>query len=325
MQIKCVVVTGPTATGKTRLAVRLARKYNGEIIGADSRQVYRHLNIGTGKDLAEYDDGQYPVKYHLIDNVDPKTEYNVYQYQKDAYHAIRDCCSRSKVPFLVGGSPLYLNAVLDHYTLEGGAPDTDFRESIKHMSDKFLLEMLQRKAPDIYERTDKTQRKRIVRALEIAAQRSSIGKNASSPQIMLNPLIIAPFFSRREIHERIKKRLDKRLEDGMIEEIKTLHASGLTWKRLEYFGLEYRLAALYLQGKLNCNQFYNDLLKKIRRFCKSQEIWFRKMERQGKKIYWLRRGDCQQASRLIAGFLSENLLPQPDFQLNDIRYGPKSN
>ena len=324
--IRCCVVTGPTASGKTHLAVQLARRFQGEIISADSRQVYKGLDIGSGKDLSEYQSGGKPIRYHLIDVVAPDHEYNVYQYQKDAWQAIQDCHSRSSLPFLVGGSPLYLSAVLDNYSLEGGEPDPDFRQQLEGQSDRELLTTLQTRAPDIYQRTDKTQRKRIVRALEIAEQRDHNQRDGGNKieRATLNALIIAPYYERRVIHERIRKRLDERLEAGMLEEIKRLHDWGLSWQQLEFFGLEYGLGAQYLQGRLTYQQFYEELFKKIRRLCKSQDVWFRKMEREGKVIYWIPEGDVDEASNLLSDFLSGRQLPDPRIQLKNIYYGPKS-
>ncbi|MFW5996696.1 MAG: tRNA (adenosine(37)-N6)-dimethylallyltransferase MiaA [Lentisphaeria bacterium] len=324
--MKCVVVTGPTATGKTELAARLADKFNGEIIGADSRQIYKGLDIGSGKDLDEFKQYNPPIPYHLIDQIDPREDYNLFRYQQDAVKTVQACHTGSRLPLLVGGSPLYLTSVLDHYTLEGGSPDPEFRESIKDVDNETLLHDLRNKAPDIYHRTDKTQRKRIVRALEIAHQRSVSPKEVShTPAITLDPLIIAPFYPRPVIHDRIRKRLDKRLAQGMLEEVEYLHNNGLSWERLEFFGLEYRVAALYLQGKLNYQEFYNTLLQKIRRLCKSQEVWFRKMEREGKLIYWLPQGDFEKAVQLISDFLADHPLPSPSFQLQNHHYGPQTN
>lgn len=325
--MKCVVITGPTATGKTGLAVKLASEYNGEVIGADSRQVYKGLDIGSGKDLHEFNRCTHPVPYHVIDIVEPQDDYNVFCYQRDALNAMQGCLQRVKLPFLVGGSPLYLASVLEQYTLEGGQPDPVFRESVKDISNEELLEKLRATAPDIYNRTDKSQRKRIVRALEIARQRGISSQNCTpvQPEISLDPLIIAPFYPRPVIHERIRERLDKRLAQGLLEEVRNLHDSGISWQRLEFFGLEYRFAALFLQGRLEYDEFYNRLLQKIRRLCKSQEAWFRKMEREGRPIYWLPRGDEEKARQLISRHLNGLPLPSPDFQLKDYRYGPQTN
>lgn len=319
--VKCVVVTGPTASGKTALGVALARCFDGEIISADSRQIYRGMDIGTGKDLDEYRDGGQPVSYHLIDVVGPNEEYDLYQYVRAARKAIRDITVRGKLPVIVGGTPLYVNALLADYDLQGGAPDQDLRSRLNEHSDGELIAELGRLAPDLLQRTDTSQRRRIVRAVEIALSRTP---SDASEQLSLLPLVLAPYYPRREIHERIAARLDTRLRNGMIEEVQRLHNNGISWQRLDFLGLEYRYIARHLQGDMSLTEMREVLLARIRRLCKSQDVWFRKMEREGTDIYWIPRGSFSAAAALVDAFLRGVSLPQPSFRLNDILYGPRS-
>ncbi len=324
--IPCVAVIGPTASGKTRLGVNLARRFAGEIVSADSRQVYRHLDIGTGKDLAEYQTAQGRIPTHLIDIADPGDCYNLYRFVHDASQALRQIREKKKLPIMVGGTPLYINALLERYEMPGNEPDPKLRQQLEPLNNQQLRERLQTLAPELYERTDTTQRPRLLRALEIAASQTSPQppeKNLDIP--LLDALLMAPYYPRKVLHERIEKRLKERLQQGMIEEVQQLHDDhGLTWEQLEFLGLEYRFVALLLQGRLDRREFEEKLLAAIRHFCKAQDIWYRKMERQGKVIHWLPEGNPEQATSLVQLFLDQQPLPPPALQLKDIYYGPKS-
>ena len=320
-KIKILTVTGPTATGKTSLAVRLAREFAGEIVSADSRQVYRGLDIGSGKDLSEYGD----VPYHLIDIADPGTEeYNLKEFSADVMKSVANIASRGALPVICGGSALYVNAVLRGYELPGGPPDTDYRNSLKAMSLDDLNDTLkQLSLPAWQDLHDKENPNRLIRAIEKIRSLSSSGKTQSAFELV--PLVIAPYYTRAEVHERIKKRLEQRFGEGMIDEVKALHEKGVSWEKLEYFGLEYRYIAFYLQGKLaSFNELKEQLLAKIRGFAKSQDIWFRKMEREGLDIYWIRAGDFDEARSLVTKFLAGEALPPPALRLKDILYGPQT-
>ena len=321
--VKCVVVTGPTATGKTRLGVRLARRFHGEIVSCDSRQVYVGMDIGTGKDLAEYAPPGDRIPVHLIDVVPPSESYHLFRFLSDARNAIRAIEKRRKLPLLVGGTPLYIKALLDDYQLTGGAPDPALRAELEHLSEETLLDILRKEAPQLYARTDHSQRKRLVRAVEIA-RTAAASAPGQSPGFVLNALLLAPYYSRREVHRRIEARLDARLHQGMIHEVRRLHERGVSWQRLDELGLEYRYLARHLRGELNSTECRNQLLARIRRFCKSQDIWFRKMEREGKIIHWIPGGDLEKAAKLVERFLTGEPLPPPPFQLKDVLYGPKS-
>ncbi|MCF7854571.1 MAG: tRNA (adenosine(37)-N6)-dimethylallyltransferase MiaA [Candidatus Pacebacteria bacterium] len=322
--LRAVIVLGPTATGKTRLGVDLARRFNGEIVSADSRQVYRGMDIGTGKDLNEYGSGADRVPVHLVDLIHPMQTYHLFHYLKDARTALRGIVNAGKQAFIVGGTPLYINALLENYKMEGGPPTQDLRRTLEQLGREQLLVKLQQEAPDIYERTDKTQRKRILRGLEIARTR---GHNDSDlPELRLNALLIAPYYHRKTVHARIEKRLEQRLQKGLVEEVQSLHdKEGLTWERLQSFGLEYRYVARCLMGELTVEDMRAQLLAKIRRFAKSQDVWFRKMEREGKDIYWIPKGDPDKAAKYVEQFLRGDKLPPPMLRLKDRLYGPRAN
>ena len=277
-RIKAAVVTGPTATGKTALAVKLAKKFDGEIISVDSRQVYKGLDIGSGKDIEEYED----VPYHLIDIADPAKEvYNLARFCRDAFAAIEDITRRGKLPVLCGGTALYLLALLDGYTLPGG-------------------ELPPRCSGQPRIRQDRSREDSFV------------------PPFELDALILGVYFPRAQVRERIQIRLDKRLAEGMIEEEKRLVDAGVTLQQLEFFGLEYREMALYLAGKQTLTEMRDILLNKIRQFAKRQDIFFRKMEREGHVIHWLKEGNFDEAVNLIQLFLQGEALPPPEFKLCDI-------
>lgn len=316
-------VVGPTASGKTALAVHLARRFAGEVLSADSRQVYRGLDLGTGKDLAEYGTGPDRVPCHLIDLVAPGEDYHVFRFLADARRALQDVASRQRLPIVAGGSGLYLKALLDGYRLEGGVPEPGLQQELAHATDGELIECLRREAPDIAARADTSQRRRLLRALEIARTRSHLPGQAE-PGPRIEPLLLAPYYPRTVMHERIAQRLDARLAAGLIAEVAGLRAQGLPWERLEWFGLEYRYVALHLQGRLTYAQMRETLLARIRRFCKSQDTWFRKLEREGRPIHWLPGGDPRQAADWVCRFLAGEELPKPLLRLNDTLYGPRT-
>lgn len=321
--ITCVVVLGPTATGKTRLAAELARRFSGEIVSADSRQVYRGLNLGTGKDLHEYGTGADAVPHFLIDVADPADDYNLFRFVTDARCALLDIRSRNQLPVIAGGTPMYLHALLEGYVLEVGNTDPALREELGRYPVAQLLDMLAREAPDLFERVDKTQTKRIIRGIEIArARQEASGETMTPPP--LNPLLIGPYYERRVVHQRIAARLDERLSAGLVEEVEQLHSAGLSWERLDSLGLEYRYIAHYLQGRLTLDEMRSRLLAKIRKFCRSQDIWFRKMEREGRAIYWIPGGAFGPAAALVGAFLEERSLPRPSIRLQDTLYGPQT-
>ncbi len=301
-ELRCLVITGVTASGKTRLAVQLARKFGGEIISADSRQVYRGLDLGTGKDREEYGSGDQAVPVHLLDLVEPGKDFHLFRFLDTARVALLDIASRNKLPIIAGGSPLYLQALLNGYDLVGGAPDPQIRLSLGKMPLEELIDMLRKEAsPALFARTDLTQSRRVIRALEIART----GESGFPGEPLHNPLILAPKFPRPVCHLRIERRLDERLSQGLVQEVEHLHNNGLSWEKLEWLGLEYRYVARFLKGELNWQEMRWNLLVQIRQFCRRQDIWFRKMEREGKVIHWLPEGDPLLAEQLTRDWLKE--------------------
>lgn len=277
-----LVVLGPTASGKTHLAVQAARHLDGEILSADSRQVYRGLDIGSGKDLAEY--GTTP--YHLIDIVDPGSEFSLFDFVREFRRVYCDVASRMRLPILAGGTGLYLDAVLRGYQLVRVGENIPLREELEKLEDAALVERLRRLRPELHNTTDLTDRERLTRAIEIAeGARQPVVEPLELPH--LAPRVFGLRWPRDILRQRITLRLRQRLDNGMIEEVASLHAAGVAWETLDNFGLEYRFVARYLQGMLNRNDLFQKLNSAIHQFAKRQETWFRRMQRQGVEICWL--------------------------------------
>lgn len=277
-----IVVLGPTASGKTQLAVQLASHLDGEIISADSRQLYRGLDIGSGKDLGEY--GQ--IRYHLIDIVDPGYEFNLFEYQQVFFEVFAAVHSRHKLPLLCGGSGLYLDAVLKGYRLVEVAEDPHLRQQLARLSQQQLVQRLRNSRSRLHNRTDLEDRSRLIRAIEIA-EGEAMARTELPSLPPLYPLLFGLRFSRDELRQRITERLKKRLDEGMIEEVQELHRQGLSYETLAFYGLEYRYVAQFVSGKLNRNDMFQKLNSAIHQFAKRQQTWFRRMERNGATIHWL--------------------------------------
>lgn len=281
-----ITVLGPTACGKTQLAVALADRIHGEILSADSRQVYRGMDIGTGKDLADYTIGDHTIPYHLIDIADAGTKYNVYEFQGDFKKAYYDVCGRGSMPIMCGGTGLYLESVLRGYRLIPVPENPELRQSLEGKSLKELTEIL-RGYKELHNTTDVDTVKRAIRAIEIEEcyRNTPVEKN-EFPQ--LRSLNIGVDISRELRRERISMRLEKRLQEGMIDEVKGLLDSGIPADDLIYYGLEYKYVTLYVTGQLEYRYLLQELEVAIHQFAKRQMTWFRGMEeRRGIKINWL--------------------------------------
>lgn len=298
----CAVVLGATATGKTALAVKLAHAKHGEIISADSRQVYRGLDLGTGKDLQEY--GSIP--YHLIDVCDLSREFTVFHFQQEVYRIFPQLIEKDALPIIAGGTGLYLDAILRGYELIPVPEDPALRKELASKTLPELQDMLIALKPDIHNKTDLEQPDRLIRAIEIARYRQEHPESAAVhlhnvPPI--KPKIYGISFERSVLRERIRRRLIARIDAGMIEETEQIHAQGYSWERLESLGLEYRFTAQYLQGKIESKEAYiEQLYRAIGQFAKRQETWFRRMERNGIEIEWI---DGNEAAQLTATAITE--------------------
>ena len=291
-----ITILGPTAVGKTSLAARLAMKYDGEVISADSRQVYRNMDIGTGKDLTDYTIDGKRVPYHLIDIIEPREEFNLYEFLKFFYKAFNDVTSRGKTPFLSGGTGLFLDAVLHSYNLKDAAGGEEYLRELNMLSPEELQARLLKANTKLHNTTDLLDKKRIIDAIRIA---ESAQEQGSFPGVKMDPLVIGILLPRHEIKNRITLRLKQRLQEGMIDEVKSLVESGLSFEKLDFFGLEYRFIGQYLKGRLSYNDMYQKLNSAIHAFAKRQMTWFRKMEREGVKINWIEGPDFEQASQII--------------------------
>ncbi|MGD0624452.1 MAG: tRNA (adenosine(37)-N6)-dimethylallyltransferase MiaA [Thermodesulfobacteriota bacterium] len=282
MQFKLLVILGPTASGKTKVGVQIASALDGEIISADSRQVYRGMDIGTGKDLEEYGS----VPYHLIDIVNPGYEFNVFEFQRRFLEAFTGIQSRGRIPLLVGGTGMYLDAVLRGYRLLEVPENPKLRKELAALSLENLAARLQGANPKLHNTTDLHDRERLTRAIEIAE--FSGERDQDLPLLPeLEPIVFGLRFDRRTLRQRITQRLRERLNRGMIEEVQGLLKKGVSFETLEFYGLEYRFVAQYLKGELSRNDMFQKLNSAIHQFAKRQETWFRRLERQGILIHWV--------------------------------------
>ncbi|MCL2760392.1 MAG: tRNA (adenosine(37)-N6)-dimethylallyltransferase MiaA [Desulfuromonadales bacterium] len=275
-----LVILGPTATGKTRLAASIAAELNGEIISADSRQVFKGMDIGTGKDLSEYGG----VPYHLIDILEAGEEFSLFEFQKRFAAAFNDITGRKRLPLLVGGTGLYLDAVLRGYKLHDAPSNAELRGELEALSHEELRNYLIELDSDQHNSTNLLGRERIIRAIEIAC---CTNKEEAIELPELKPVVFGIKFPRELLRQRITTRLRERLKSGMIEEVKNLLDSGVSSECLDSYGLEYRYVTRYLSGELNKNDMFQKLNSAIHDFAKRQETWFRRMERNGVDIIWL--------------------------------------
>lgn len=285
----CVILLGPTAVGKTSIGVALAGIFDGEILSADSRQTYRHLDIGSGKDLGEYVYEGKAIPYHLIDITELPAEYNVYNYQKDFYKAFKDIISRGKLPLVVGGTGMYLDAVVRAYEMVILPENPELHAELEAKSLEELGKMLLKEDPDLHVKADLKEKDRVIKALEIIEAKKNGIESTAVERPDIRPFIIGTTLPRPELWKNIQIRLRERLEVGMIEEVENIHKSGISFERLEKLGLEYRFCSEYLQGKYKSrDEMEEKLFIAIRQFAKRQETWFRMMEKKGVEIHWLK-------------------------------------
>lgn len=287
---KMITILGPTASGKTSVAAALALRTGGEIISADSRQVYRRMDIGTGKDLADYTIGDVHIPYHLIDIAEPGTKYNLFQYQQDFHTAYNDIRSRGKLPILCGGTGLYIEAVLGGYSLSPVPQNQKLRESLEGKSldqlTQMLVQLKQKNGSNMHNRTDVDTAQRAIRAIEIETYNlEHPTPERQMPQV--ESLIIGINIDRELRREKITRRLKARLDEGMCDEIQGLIDGGVNPEDLIYYGLEYKFITEYVIGRTSYDEMFRQLEIAIHQFAKRQMTWFRGMERRGFTIHWI--------------------------------------
>ena len=288
MSYNCVVILGPTAVGKTSIGVSVAYALDGEIISADSRQTYRRLDIGSGKDICEYCVNGRQIPYHLIDIVDLPAEYTVYDYQKDFYKAFKDIIQRKKRPVIVGGTGMYLDAIIRDYKLVNLEEDEALHVELESTPLEVLCERLLKEQPDLHVKADLLEKERVIKAIEIIEAKKRGNDTTSDYRPDINPFIIGTTINREQLWQNISIRLKERLDEGMLDEVSSIHEDGISWERLEKLGLEYRYCSLFLQGKIATkDELFEQLFIAIRQFSKRQQTWFRMMEKKGVKIHWL--------------------------------------
>ena len=305
-----LAICGPTASSKTSLAVKIASKYNGEIISCDSRQVFIGMDIGTGKDLEEYKINSTVIQYHLIDIVDPMEDYNLYRYMDDFKKAFDLILSNNKLPILTGGSGLYLEAALKNYNLYPAPQNSELRSLLNTKTKDQLIDMLKSESLEIYKKTDLSSTRRIIRGIETAQyiNNNQLGyrednKKNNKEDNKIIPLIIGIRWPRDILIKKIDLRLNERLQKGMIDEVNALIARGVTIERLLKFGLEYKYCALYLSNEISYTDMVEKLKIEIHKYSKRQMTWLRGMERRGLKINWIKDNKLIYAEEIINNYL----------------------
>lgn len=300
---KVLVILGTTSAGKTGLGVKLAAEFDGEIVSADSRQVYKGMDIGTGKDLQEYHIGKKKIRAHLLDVVEPNDRFDLAKYQVLAFKAIADILKRKKLPIVVGGGGLYLQALVDNYKLSTVKPDAKRRLILEKLSAAELFKKIAKAKPDFAARinnSDKNNARRLVRYLEIIEQGGleETGKQSSPYDFLLLGLACPDKILKERIIKRLKNRLEK---EGLAAEVQALNKKGVSWERLASFGLEYKFVSQHLLGQLKYEEMVEKLNTALYHFAKRQKTWFKRWEKQGAKIKWIK--SLAQASKEIKKWL----------------------
>jgi len=286
---KIIVILGPTSSGKSEVAISLAQKFDGEIISADSRQIYRGMNIGTGKVRGTWNAKRKAyisekIPHHLIDIISPKTDFNVSKFKIKANKAIKDILNRNKLPIICGGTGFWIKALVDDVNFPEVKPDFKLREKLNKKSAEKLFEMLRKMDSERAKNIDSKNKVRLIRAIEICKEIGKVPKN-SNEKSNYEFLQIGIDVQKEKLHENIQKRLESRFKKGMIKEVKNLHSKfGVSWKKLEMFGLEYRYISQFLQNKLSLNEMKDKLFQESKDYAKRQMTWFRKDSR----IFWLK-------------------------------------
>ena len=303
-----IVILGPTATGKTRVAVRVAQKVRGEIISADSRQVFRRMNIGTGKDLNDYVIEDQHIPYHLIDIADPGEEYSVFHFQQDFLKAWNDIRSRGRTPILCGGTGFYIEAVLKQYRMAPVSENPELRKSLEAKTDEELIAMLA-SMRQLHNKTDIEDRSRLIRTIEIDTfYQQHPDMPADFPKIDYQAFGIQ--YSRETICRRITNRLQQRFQEGMVKEVESLLRHGVSPQRLCAYGLEYKFITQFILGELSYREMFNLLNTAIQQYAKRQMTWFHRMERQGVNIHWIDGNiGTGKKAEMIAGMFSTIFSP----------------
>ena len=296
MKYNLITILGPTAVGKTKLAAELAYKYSGEIISADSRQVYKNMNIGTGKDLEDYNVAGVSIPYHLIDVINPNEEFNLFLFNKYFYKAFDEINIKKKVPFLTGGTGLFIHSILKGYNLAEVKINEKKYHELEKLNLNDLKNTLNKLNPSPHNSTDLLIKDRVIKAIIIAE--NNLSKEIEN-KTKISSLVIGVTAEREEIKKRITARLKDRLNNGMIEEVEELIKSGITFEKLNFFGLEYKFIGMYLNNELTYNDMYQKLNSAIHAFAKRQMTWFRKMEKEGIKINWIIGADILMASEIV--------------------------
>ncbi len=273
MDKKLIVILGPTASGKSALAVELARRFNGEVVSADSRQVYRGLDIGSGKITKREMRG---IRHHLLDVVSPRRRFTAADYQKKARKAVRDILKRGKLPIICGGTGLYIDALLYDTSFPAVKPDPVLRKKLEKLSAAQLFAQLQQRDPRRAASIDRHNKRRLVRALEIVRSTGKPVPMATNNTFLYDTLKLGIRLSAQDLASRIHTRLMARLKGGLVAEVRKLHTDGLSWKRLEEFGLEYRYISRYLKGEMDKKEMLQQLEREIVRYAKRQMTWFKR-------------------------------------------------
>jgi tRNA dimethylallyltransferase len=290
MKNNCIVILGPTASGKTQLACNLAYHLSGEIISADSRQVYKHLDIGTGKDLNEYAIDGKKIDYHLIDIIEPEEQFYLHDFIRELKLAFDKIISQNKLPIICGGTGLYLDTLRKDFSFTQIKENESLRKELEELSKEGLIKKIKSYNNKESQTVDLNSKKRLIRAIEIAEHLKNTGTKLEPTTLPYHPHYIG---IRSEVEKRrnlIYDRLISRLNNGLIEEVESLLANGITYERLQFLGLEYKFISLYLQNKISKEELILQLSTAINQFAKRQMTWFRKMEKEGVKIHWIDKG-----------------------------------